>query len=120
MEQSFRKVDFELVENIPERSNNLVMKKLLSSAEKHSSISMVWVEIDGSHRALRTHSKERIYYVLEGSFTFTIGEEENIFVTANDIIILPYLSTYSFQGAGKYLVMNIPAFKQGDDEYVKI
>lgn len=120
MDESFRKIDFELVETIPEKSNNLVMKKLLSAAEQHNSISMVWVEIDGRHRALRTHSKERIYYVLEGSFTFTIGEEENIFAAANDIIILPYLSTYSFHGAGKYLVMNIPAFKQGDDEYVEI
>ena len=120
MEKTFRKVEFEPVEKIPEWSNNLVMKKLLSATEQHNSISMVWVEIDGSHRALRTHSKERIYYVLEGSFTFTIGESENIFVAANDIITLPYLSTYSFQGAGKYLVMNIPAFKEGDDEYVEI
>jgi mannose-6-phosphate isomerase-like protein (cupin superfamily) len=108
------------VETIPEKSNNLVMKKLLSTAEQHNSISMVWVEIDGSHRAIRTHSKERIYYILEGSFTFRIGEEENIILATNDIIVLPCLSTYSFQGVGKYLVMNIPAFKDGDDEYVEM
>jgi mannose-6-phosphate isomerase-like protein (cupin superfamily) len=67
---------------------------------------------------LRTNSKRRVYFILEGSFTFIVDSNPRVQLTKNDLLTLHQSTTYSFWGVGEYLVMNTPAFKDGDDEYM--
>ncbi len=112
------KYEFAGTEIITEGRNNLIMKKMLSAEDSEDSVSVVWVKIDGKHLLLKTHSKMRLYFILEGSFTFIVDEGREVLLSKNDLLTLPQSTIYSFWGVGEYLVMNTPAFKDGDDEYI--
>jgi mannose-6-phosphate isomerase-like protein (cupin superfamily) len=99
-----------------EPDNHLKYKQLLTSKSHGPDISVTLVEIDGKHLELRTDSSSRVYVIYEGEFTFTI-EGSTFSAKKGDVLRIARGETYSFQGAGRYLVINSPAFKSGDDIY---
>ena len=114
---------YELISNqatpeLPEPENNLKLKTLLNSIKSDGAISVTEVEILGEHRRLRTNSILRTYYLVSGTLEFTIDGESGINMQAGDVLTLQKNCDYSLKGTAKYLVVNTPAFKDGDDTYL--
>ena len=114
---------YELISNqatpeIPEPENSLKLKTLLSSIKSDGAISVTEVEISGEHRKLRTNSILRTYYLVSGSLEFEIDCKSGINMQAGDVLTLKEGCEYSLKGTAKYLVINTPAFKDGDDTYL--
>jgi mannose-6-phosphate isomerase-like protein (cupin superfamily) len=95
----------------------VVMRPLVRQAEHGSDLSVTWVRLEGRHRRLRTNRSTRVYYVLAGEATFVLGAEEPFAVRADDTVIVPRGVPYEFWGQMTYLVINGPAFSDGDDVY---
>jgi len=102
------------VPEIDEPSNDLVMKKLVSGGD----LSVTWVRIDGAHRRLRTDASTRLYYVVDGDGWFELGDEPQFELRAGDVVVVPRGTPYALGGTLTYLVINGPAFREGDDVYV--
>ena len=114
---------YELISNqatpkILEPENSLELITLLNSAKSNSAISVTEVEISGEHRRLRTNSMLRTYYLVSGSLEFEVDGKTGIFLNPGDLLTLKQGCEYSLKGNAKYLVMNTPAFKDGDDTYL--
>lgn len=103
---------------ILEPENNLELKTLLNSAKSNGAISVSEVEISGEHRRLRTNSILRTYYLVSGSLEFEVDGETGIVLNEGDLLTLKQGCEYSLTGVAKYLVMNTPAFEDGDDTYL--
>ena len=110
------RVSQETIQCSPEPDNNLTYKQLITSKIHGPDISVTLVDIDGEHLELRTDSSSRLYVIYEGEFTFTI-EGSAFAVKEEDVVLISRGETYSFKGKGRYLVINSPAFKSGDDIY---
>jgi len=114
---------YELISNqstpeLPEPENSLKLKTLLNSIKSDGAISVTEVEISGEHRRLRTNSILRTYYLVSGSLEFEIDGKSGINMQAGDVLTLKEGCEYSLKGTAKYLVINTPAFKDGDDTYL--
>lgn len=110
------KIDQESIAWSEEPENHIRYKQLITALQHGPDISVTLVDIDGEHLELRTDVSSRLYVLLEGSFTFTI-EGSTFSASKEDVILIARGETYSFSGKGKYLVINSPAFKSGDDIY---
>lgn len=95
--------------------DDLTMSALLR-AEHEAGMSLTRVRLSGAHRPLRAPHTVRVYYVLEGSASFTIGEKELV-AGAGDVVVVPRGERYSLAGELTYLVLNAPAYVEGDDVY---
>ena len=102
------------IQAIDEPSNDLVMRPLVAGGD----VSMTWVRIDGTHRRLRTDSSTRVYYVVDGAGWFELGDEPRFDIRTGDVVLVPRGTPYALGGELTYLVINGPAFRPGDDEYV--
>lgn len=100
-----------------EPENNLVARPLVSGTDHGSDLSVTWIRLRGRHRRLRTDRSTRVYYVLAGSASFRLGDGKDLAVEAGDTIVIPRGTPYEFAGEMTYLVMNGPAFVDGDDVY---
>jgi quercetin dioxygenase-like cupin family protein len=114
---------YEIISNqstaeIAEPENSLNLKTLLNSVKSGGAISVTEVEISGEHQRLRTNSTLRTYYVVSGSLEFTIDGQSGIAMQVGDVLTLKAGCEYSLKGSAKYLVINTPAFKDGDDTYL--
>ena len=96
--------------------DDLVMRPLLR-AEHGAGVSITHVRLDGVHRMLRTDRSTRVYYVIEGSATFSVGDDAPILATDGDVVVIPPGARYGFEGSLVYLVVNAPAYVAGDDVY---
>lgn len=119
MSAQVKKFEFSNLPEISELSNHLMLKQIISNKDLNGSVSMTWVKIDGQHQSLRTHSKLRVYFIISGNFEFKIDSEHSFQLEKYDVLTLEVGSTYSLMGTGEYLVLNSPAFKDGDDEYLQ-
>jgi mannose-6-phosphate isomerase-like protein (cupin superfamily) len=91
----------------------LVMRALVRGGD----VSVTWVRLDGRHRRLRTDRSTRVYYVLDGSATFVLGDDLPFEIAKDDAVVVPCGVPYEFWGEMTYLVINGPAFVDGDDVY---
>lgn len=104
-----------------ESENDLVLRSLVTARATADALSATWVRIDGSHRRLRNRRTSRIYYLISGSLHFDVSEAGSTYrvaLVAGEVLILEPGTEYSLTGAAEYLVLNAPAFREGDDEYV--
>jgi mannose-6-phosphate isomerase-like protein (cupin superfamily) len=95
----------------------VVMRPLVQRAEHGPDLSVTWVRLQGRHRRLRTNRSTRVYYVLDGDATFVLGDGDPFAVAAEDTVIVPRGVPYEFWGQMTYVVINGPAFVDGDDVY---
>ncbi len=110
-----RCTDSELVE---EPANSLSLRQLVTASAHGPDISVTWVQLAGRHRRLRTDRSTRVYVVLAGALTFRIGSELPAGVESGDLVVIPPGLSYELSGAAAYLVVNAPAFVEGDDVYL--
>jgi mannose-6-phosphate isomerase-like protein (cupin superfamily) len=94
----------------------VVMRALVTAAHG-AGMSVTWVRLAGRHRRLRTDRSARVYYVLDGSATFVLGDEPEHEARTGDVVVVPRGVPYEFRGDMTYLVVNAPAFVDGDDVY---
>jgi hypothetical protein len=102
---------------IVESSNYARVYPLARVAEGSSSASATWVEIDGRHRRLSSTRSTRLYVVVTGDLTFHLEQEGPLRLTAGDALEIPRHCAYDLEGTATYLVINTPAFEEGDDVY---
>lgn len=110
-------------ENVPEvdePSNDLVMRKLVDAAAGGGDLSVTWVRIDGRHRPLRTDASTRLYHVVEGDGWFELGDEPRVEIRPGDVVVVPRGTPYALGGVLTYLVINGPAYREGDDIYSEV
>ncbi len=73
----------------------------------------------GQTQPAHTHEgSDKVYYVIEGSADFVLGEEPAVEARAGDVVVVPRGVPYEFEGHMTYLVINAPAFVDGDDVYL--
>ena len=101
-------------ESQPERS--LVLRRVITTEAHSPAISITWVSIAGHHDRVVNHESDRVYYVIEGTGSFQVGDGAPIEpVAAGDFIFISRGTSYEFEGDMRYLVMNGPAFRAGAD-----
>jgi mannose-6-phosphate isomerase-like protein (cupin superfamily) len=98
--------------------DDLVLRALLRG-EDGAGLSLTEVRLSGAHRPLRTLRSPRVYYVLDGSATFRIGDAEPVLAGRGDVVVIPQGEVYSLVGELAYLVLNAQPYADGDDEYVE-
>jgi mannose-6-phosphate isomerase-like protein (cupin superfamily) len=102
---------------VDEPSNAAVVRPLARVAEGTSSVSVTWVSIDGRHRELTSSRSARLYYVLSGALSFALDGRGPVAVAEGELLAIPKGCPYYLEGCGTYLVLNTPAFEDGDDVY---
>jgi mannose-6-phosphate isomerase-like protein (cupin superfamily) len=95
--------------------DDLTMRALVR-AEHEAGLSLTQVRLLGVHRPLRAPRSARVYYVVEGSASFTVGDEQLV-AGPGDVVVVPKGERYSLAGELTYLVLNAPAYTDGDDVY---
>ncbi len=95
------------------------MKAVVPSAVTPD-VSVTHVRLSGAQRALRTDRSTRVYYVLEGGARFTVGNGAAFDAEIGDAVVIPCGERYSFLGKLTYIVINSPAFVEGDDIYDEV
>jgi mannose-6-phosphate isomerase-like protein (cupin superfamily) len=103
---------------VAEPANALRLRTLVTSEEFGPDVSVTWVQIAGRHRRLRSERSARVYAVLTGVLTFQVGDDEPARVSPGELIVIPRAAPYELAGTGSYLVVNAPAFVEGDDHYL--
>jgi mannose-6-phosphate isomerase-like protein (cupin superfamily) len=98
---------------VAEPDNHLSLATLVQGGD----LSVTWVRIDGRHRRLRTRRSTRVYVVVGGALTIS-DDDGPVAVTAGEVATIPRGVAYALQGTATYLVVNAPAFVEGDDEYL--
>jgi mannose-6-phosphate isomerase-like protein (cupin superfamily) len=96
--------------------DDLVLRALLR-ADECPELSVTQVRLAGRHRPLRTYRSTRVYYVLEGAAEFAVGGAEPVRAESGDVVVVPRGERYWLAGNLSYLVVNAPAFVEGDDVY---
>lgn len=112
-------VDPQTVPLVVEQENALVLRTLAGQASGCPAISVTWVELDGHHRRLVSGPGTRAYFVLSGRLRFKCSGFEDIEAEKEHLLLLPPRTEYEIDGQGTYLVINAPAFQEGDDLYVE-
>jgi mannose-6-phosphate isomerase-like protein (cupin superfamily) len=101
--------------DIVEAGYPLRMKRVIRREDHTPDISVTWVEIWGHHKRMVCDESDRVYYIVDGSGTFQVGEDPTGDVQAGDFVFIPRGVPYVFDGTMTYLVMNGPAFRPGSD-----
>lgn len=105
---------------VDEPSNALVLWTLLRAGDSSADISITRVRLEGHHRRLLTEASERIYVVLEGGGSITLGDDAPAALLDGDVVVIPRGMAYDLDGPLIYLVMNVPGFRDGDDRYLEL
>lgn len=105
---------------VDEPSNALVLWTLLRADDSSADISITRVRLEGHHRRLLTEASERIYVVLEGGGSITLGDDAPAALLDGDVVVIPRGMAYDLDGPLTYLVMNVPGFRDGDDRYLEL
>ena len=106
--------------DIPRPDNDLVMKHVVDRDRHSPDLSITWVKIDGRHRRLASTTGDRVYYVIEGSGRFQVGDGAPwVDAGAGDFVFIPKDVPYELEGELVYLVINGPAFGPGSDRYLE-
>lgn len=117
MRLNIGRIDAEALISEPE--NHLVLAPLLAAADCDGEVSVTWVSIKGRHRRLVTHASTRVYAVVEGELEIECDGEPPATIGPGEVAAIPQGVPYVVAGNATYLVINLPGFREGDDEYLE-
>jgi mannose-6-phosphate isomerase-like protein (cupin superfamily) len=98
--------------------NELLLRALVGARDTDGDLSVTWVQLAGRHRRLRTTRSTRVYLVLTGAVTMRLGDDAPQLLEAGQLLVVSAGKPYELSGVGTYLVINAPAFQDGDDQYL--
>ena len=94
----------------------LALKRVVNIDEHTDQISVTWARLWGHHDRVVNQISDRVYYIIEGSATFQVGDDTAIeTVSAGDFVFIPRDVPYEFEGQMRYIVMNGPAYRTASD-----
>jgi hypothetical protein len=96
----------------------LHMKKVVNQSLSER-ISLTWVNIWGRHEKVVCDLSDRVYYIIDGSAEFQVGDDPPGRVSSGDVVFIPRGVPYVFEGHMTYVVMNGPGFVEGSDRVVE-
>jgi mannose-6-phosphate isomerase-like protein (cupin superfamily) len=89
-----------------------------NTAEDFSNASVVYMEITKDHFKMKNTGSDRIYYVIDGTGSFTV-DDETTGISKTDVVIIPKNTPYSFKASTdqtlKLLLVDTPAYHNEDD-----
>ncbi len=104
---------------VAEPENALTLWPLLAHADSAADLSITRVRLEGHHRRLRTDASTRVYAILEGGGSITVGDDAPRPLTDGDVVVVPRGVAYHLDGPLTYVVINVPGFRDGDDIYLE-
>jgi mannose-6-phosphate isomerase-like protein (cupin superfamily) len=78
------------------------------------SFNTVYVDCHKFHEEVYVKRSHRIYFVIEGSGTFTVDRKKNK-TQKNDVIVIEPMTKYSYKGKMKLFEVNFPATNSEDE-----
>lgn len=75
-------------------------------------------ELAGDHGKRINHVSDRVYFVIEGEGTATVGDE-NYDIKALDLIYIPKNTLHGICGNIKFAIITAPPLSRGDEERVQ-
>lgn len=105
------------VDELAEPENACLLRRLVRTDRDGPDLSMTWVKLDGTHPRLSTTSSTRVYYVLSGEGTFSVGDDPPVDVRADDVVVVPRGVEYGYSGSLTALIVNAPGYRPGDDAF---
>ena len=88
-----------------------------NSKEDLPPLNTVLVDCHKDHEKVYVKESHRVYFVMEGSGTFTVGKE--IYkVQPFDVVVIPPKVPYSYEGKMKLFEANFPA--TGEEDEVRV
>src|SRR4051812_6054970 len=94
----------------------LALKRVINIDEHTDQISVTWARLWGHHDRVVNEISDRVYYIIEGSATFQVGDGAPIeTVSAGDFVFIRRDVPYEFSGEMRYIVMNGPAYRTASD-----
>lgn len=102
---------------ISEKDFGFIKVKQLLNQEDIPNISFALIEIDGKNKKVINRSSDALYFVLEGTGSFDINNEE-VAVEKGDLIFIPKGSAYFDKGKMTLISLNNPRFDIAKVDYL--
>ena len=100
----------------PQEGRPLGLKRVVNIDEHTDQISVTWARLWGHHDRVVNEISDRVYYIIEGTARFQVGDNTPIeTVAAGDFVLIPQHVPYEFEGEMRYIVMNGPAYRTASD-----
>ena len=79
-------------------------KRVVKIDEHPDQISVTWGRLWGHHDRVVNEISDRVYYIIEGSARFQVGDDTPIeTVEAGDFVFIPQHVPYEFEGEMRYI-----------------
>lgn len=106
-------------QEIAEEDFGAIKVKNLFNKENIEQMSAAMIRVQGVNRRHINRKSDEFYYVLEGSGTFTVDDEEPSAVALGDLIFLPRNTAFVDSGQMTLLVFSSPRYDVSQIEYLE-
>lgn len=106
-------------QEISEEDFGAIKVKNLFNKPDVEQISVAMIRVQGVNRKHINRKSDEFYYVLEGSGTFTVDDEEPSLVAQGDLILLPRNTPFVDSGQMTLLVFSSPRYDVSQIEYLE-
>jgi len=89
-----------------------------NNKDQYPTLNTVYVDCFKDHEKVYVKTSHRLYFVIEGSGTFTLNNE-TFSVKQNDVIVIEPMVEYSYEGQMKLFETNYPATGSEDEVVVE-
>ncbi len=97
------------LQNASEFGRDELKVKAYNSRNEFPHLSASMLEINGRHGRSQSLLSDRLYLILEGKGTFTVGDD-TVQVAPFDVIIVPRGATYDCEGTLRIFMVHAPAY----------
>lgn len=85
-----------------------------NTKEQFSRLSAARFDCLGKHPKMKSINSDRLYFILKGNGKFSSGNK-TICVKANDVIIIPKNTIYSYEGTMTCFLVHRPSFDRNQE-----
>jgi len=106
-------------QQISEEDFGAIKVKNLFNKPEFEQMSVAMIRVQGVNRRHVNRKSDEFYYVLEGSGTFTVGDEEASPVGVGDLVFIPKDTAFVDSGQMSLLVFSSPRYDVSQIEYME-
>jgi mannose-6-phosphate isomerase-like protein (cupin superfamily) len=85
---------------------------------KDAPFDLVVGELAGDHGKRINHVSDRVYFVIEGEGTATVGDD-SYQIKALDLVYIPKNTVHGICGKLKFAIITAPPLSKGDEERIR-